>query len=1022
MPDPHASLNGSESFLDDLSSSSSHFLPWYNLSEDIKHGSILPSSDPPSSLTLFSGSAPIAGTTDLASPAQTFPYGLSPTGPSADVVSDLQVGISAFRAEHSSIDNDNEIDGVDGPPLSAVRNCLRPSSTAVESLDHDSILSSTDYLVQSALFCTSPQQSSNDFEVFNVAEDAYYNSVTEQHSNHGDIGPLAATNIRDHISSKTIGSMAHAEGNLMPDASLDNPSRAWSFLETQQKRRRPDEVERKYKCNWSHCRKSYGSLNHLNTHVLRQKHGPKRSPDEFRELRKQWKKERRGGSTVHFINPRGDDAARGQHIDDTVVAEESRSANGPSQLLLPSSCQIRYWKRHVRDKGLRALSTPAHCPLTSSFIMSSSDNSFQHRVEHVARRVYHPRKHPIDHTLEGLLDRLCRLSDEERSEAPKDEYGHLVSTYDQPRRRIFRFWPRDPEGTIFRGLPEGKFKAAPNATHLWGATLYDFYHTYRIPSLESLITKTTGNRMFAWCKMVGELDTAQDEIACAEMEEEPRKIQAADIIEIHQCTVDFNLRLSNYGKTAIAAAKERGFPAPRLETTIPLHLLPQRLIVHDPHNVLHAERSTDTNEDSEDSETGSRDGSGSRADSEEKSGEEPKVNSKHESQPNPWPFDCSNPTEPLPYPTHTYALQLTQQSLDKISQTRRELASLHSDQPVENVLFIYPSKNEGPTHTPLIRVTVPSRPPKTLKTEEAHLFLTKHRKKGEGNHSLVYGAEWELPREIFEDPKICYACVESKAKQVWKEQKHAAGSGLKGRDPDVDALRVKLTESQEDVVLPPELEADDERLEAFLRELEARIDPQVLAPLSPPSESLPADHVDPQPSRIERCGFPHAKCNVWDGDTDTKAETNFGSIWLEAHRISSRPDVKLHVRSAEKAREKILRQAKEAKERGEKKEWVYSDNVTPEMKEKFESDRKKVFEIREEQKKDKEKEKGKGKEKESNNVDIDVDMSREPDEDVKMSTIATEDDSDYEFGMKWRLVLYGGFFLANLFLKNSHAF
>ncbi|KAJ7623230.1 hypothetical protein FB45DRAFT_753072 [Roridomyces roridus] len=55
-------------------------------------------------------------------------------------------------------------------------------------------------------------------------------------------------------------------------------------------RRRYDEIERLYHCSWPECTKSYGTLNHLNAHVQMQKHGPKRSPNEFKELRKQWRK------------------------------------------------------------------------------------------------------------------------------------------------------------------------------------------------------------------------------------------------------------------------------------------------------------------------------------------------------------------------------------------------------------------------------------------------------------------------------------------------------------------------------------------------------------------------------------------------------------------------------------------------------------------------------------------------------------------------------------------------------------
>ncbi|ORE23243.1 hypothetical protein BCV71DRAFT_147122, partial [Rhizopus microsporus] len=58
-------------------------------------------------------------------------------------------------------------------------------------------------------------------------------------------------------------------------------------------RRKYHEVERLYKCNYQNCTKAYGTLNHLNAHVSMQKHGPKRLPAEFKELRKMWRKQKR---------------------------------------------------------------------------------------------------------------------------------------------------------------------------------------------------------------------------------------------------------------------------------------------------------------------------------------------------------------------------------------------------------------------------------------------------------------------------------------------------------------------------------------------------------------------------------------------------------------------------------------------------------------------------------------------------------------------------------------------------------
>ncbi|KAL1756611.1 hypothetical protein FB107DRAFT_248159 [Schizophyllum commune] len=58
-------------------------------------------------------------------------------------------------------------------------------------------------------------------------------------------------------------------------------------------RRRYDEIERLYQCSWKDCTKAYGTLNHLNAHVTMQKHGPKRSPAEFKEMRKKWRQQKK---------------------------------------------------------------------------------------------------------------------------------------------------------------------------------------------------------------------------------------------------------------------------------------------------------------------------------------------------------------------------------------------------------------------------------------------------------------------------------------------------------------------------------------------------------------------------------------------------------------------------------------------------------------------------------------------------------------------------------------------------------
>lgn len=62
---------------------------------------------------------------------------------------------------------------------------------------------------------------------------------------------------------------------------------------TQPKKKRPrrkaNEMERLYACNWKNCKNSYGTLNHLNAHITFKRHGPKRKPEEFKQIRELYK-------------------------------------------------------------------------------------------------------------------------------------------------------------------------------------------------------------------------------------------------------------------------------------------------------------------------------------------------------------------------------------------------------------------------------------------------------------------------------------------------------------------------------------------------------------------------------------------------------------------------------------------------------------------------------------------------------------------------------------------------------------
>ncbi|KAK7443461.1 hypothetical protein VKT23_015634 [Stygiomarasmius scandens] len=108
--------------------------------------------------------------------------------------------------------------------------------------------------------------------------------------------PAASIYTRHHEDASAAANDVSADPRSLTDP---YNSKTYSFIalpgNTVQKRprRRYNELERLYQCSWPDCTKTYATLNHLNAHVTMQKHGPKRSPDEFKEMRKQWRKQKK---------------------------------------------------------------------------------------------------------------------------------------------------------------------------------------------------------------------------------------------------------------------------------------------------------------------------------------------------------------------------------------------------------------------------------------------------------------------------------------------------------------------------------------------------------------------------------------------------------------------------------------------------------------------------------------------------------------------------------------------------------
>ncbi|KAK1219652.1 hypothetical protein PQX77_017603 [Marasmius sp. AFHP31] len=124
-------------------------------------------------------------------------------------------------------------------------------------------------------------------------------------------------------------------------SSTDPNSKTYSFVALpgnavkKRPRRRYDEIERLYQCSWPDCNKAYGTLNHLNAHVTMQKHGAKRSPNEFKELRKQWRKAKKESEAV--ANAAARRSSMGSVMGDDHEYYDSHHYSPPQRFAFPGS-------------------------------------------------------------------------------------------------------------------------------------------------------------------------------------------------------------------------------------------------------------------------------------------------------------------------------------------------------------------------------------------------------------------------------------------------------------------------------------------------------------------------------------------------------------------------------------------------------------------------------------------------------------------------------------------------------------
>ncbi|KAF8419966.1 hypothetical protein L210DRAFT_3575970 [Boletus edulis BED1] len=400
----------------------------------------------------------------------------------------------------------------------------------------------------------------------------------------------------------------------------------------------------------------------------------------------------------------------------------------------------------------------------------------------------------------------------------EEDFFHTVpQSHGDPskKRAVFRYWPRKRSS---KPLGPSKFrgKLSPEG-YVWGETLYDFYYVHRLPTVDCFVSVSTSTMLREVMESIGESDAAAPEIEWAKTEGQPRVEGVANTEEqirrihaklwlwqsvssssrdaagteerdseqykrVSECPyaeipswwyhddklptsipppptipVTSPFHPSHYPKPWPFTPFENSLPI-LLQERIPLYLLPETLYVHDPFWLLRARERRFRNTS--------------------------------------W---TSRPDI-----VRTYNLNISKSVRSQIEEARRTAEELEEFKARTLILLRYKRTEEQiKNHQPIIEVPLPPYPRRMMKLEESHLYLSPVAKVGEGNHSLVYKGEWELPRDLFRKERICQFCFkESVDKEIqrlkdtgrWDEMLRAASwgpDGVTGCQPtkeEVDAV------------------------------------------------------------------------------------------------------------------------------------------------------------------------------------------------------------------------------------------
>jgi hypothetical protein len=285
-------------------------------------------------------------------------------------------------------------------------------------------------------------------------------------------------------------------------------------------------------------------------------------------------------------------------------------------------------------------------------------------------------------------------------------------------------------------------KETSNELSLWGATLYDFYYVHKIPTQLSYMSLSTGSRLALAMREFGELEQAKHELAWADREPAPKEVypyhvgllireyerkaielvggQTKDKKVASELATDEPPEIYSFSMSQFPFARD-DYPdpwplapftqdLPILQQRIPLHLLPEKLIVHDPDRVLKAKT---------------------------------------------WGWSRGDNDV-----VKVYKLQLG--NPESLEETRAAVKAKHESKRRNFIALrvkggaLESGPEAGPT---TILVSCPPRLEPSERTPEGHLFFSCDHRCGTGSHSIVLEAEWELPRSLLVEDQLCETCL-----------------------------------------------------------------------------------------------------------------------------------------------------------------------------------------------------------------------------------------------------------------------